>query len=315
MQVEYYRSRVMRERVARLVSERGYDLVYTHLIRMAEYARRLPLPKVMGLQVSQALNLGRMLERASDPLRKAFYGIETRKVRPYEAEAAADFDRVFLCGPADIAELEKTAPMPQAVVCPHGQDMPAAERLAGERQAGAIVVSGVMSTYTNVDAVSWFAREVFPLVEREVPEAEFWIVGRNPQRAVRDLARPGKVVVTGEVPDVYDWLCRAAVGVAPLRIGAGMQNKLVQAMAAGLPVVATSMANEGIGATPAEHLVVSDGAEGFASAVVELLKRSDVRERLGSAAHRYVAAHWTWEAHFEKLECVLREVRAGCTKR
>lgn len=313
MQAAYFRSRAMRRRIAETLETRRPDLVYTHLIRMAEYARHLPVPKVMGVQISQALNLQRVVEHASDPFRRFFYRVETDKVRPYEAQVCADFDRVFLCGSRDIEELEKTAPVPNAVVCPHGQDVPSAERLReAKREPGAIVISGVMATYTNVNAVTWFAEEIFPRVEKQVPEASFWIVGRNPQRAVRALARPPRVVVTGEVPDVYEWLLRAEVGIDPLRIGAGMQNKLIQAMAAGLPVVATPIANEGIGAIPEEHLLLRTDADAFADAVVGLLRDGSRREALGSAGRRFVEGHWTWEAHFEKLLGVLHEVaRAG----
>jgi glycosyltransferase involved in cell wall biosynthesis len=314
MQVAYFRSGEMQRVVARLVAERRYDVVYTHLIRMAEYARRLPLPKAMGVQISQALNLRRMVEHARDPLRRTFYQIETAKVRPYEAAVCADFDRVFLCGPADIEEIARTAPVPNALVCPHGQDVPPLERVRrAERQPGAVVISGVMSTYTNVNAACWFAQEIFPRVLARHPEASFWIVGRNPQRPVQALARPPRVVVTGEVPDVYDWLCRAEVAVAPLRIGAGMQNKVVQAMACELPVVATAVANEGIGATPDQHLLVRDDLEGFADGVAGLLADASARARLGAAARGFVEAHWTWEAHFERMLEVFREISARRT--
>jgi glycosyltransferase involved in cell wall biosynthesis len=312
MQTEYYRSRAMRARIAELVAREGYDLVYTHLIRVAEYTRGLPIPKVMGMQVSQALNLERMVAHARDPLRKLFYAIEAAKVRPYEVAAAADFDRVFLCGPSDIAALERTAPVPNAVVCPHGQDVPPLERVrAAQRTPGAIVISGVMSTFTNVDAATWFAQTIFPRVVDRVPHAQFWIVGRNPQRSVAALAQPGRIEVTGEVADVNDWLCRAEVAVAPLRIAAGMQNKLVQAMACELGVVATSAANEGIGGVPDTHLLVRDDAESFADAVVELLRDADRRAALARSARAFVEKSWTWEAHFEKLEAVLAEV-ASC---
>jgi glycosyltransferase involved in cell wall biosynthesis len=303
MQTEYYRAAAMRERIGRLVAAHAYDVVYTHLIRMAEYTRDLQLPKGMGMQVCQALNLGRMREHAPDPFRKLFYGIEAAKVRSYETAAAADFDRVFLCGRSDVEALERTAPVPNAVVCPHGQDVPALERVReAKREPGAIAISGVMSTFTNVDAVTWFAKEVFPRVLERVPHARFWIVGRNPQRAVEALASPGRIEVTGEVPDVADWLCRAEVGVAPLRIAAGMQNKLVQAMACELGVVATTAANEGIGATPDAHLLVRDDAAGFADAVASLLEDAERRRALARAARGFVESHWTWEAHFEKLE-------------
>jgi sugar transferase (PEP-CTERM/EpsH1 system associated) len=309
MQVAYYRSAEMARLVRERVQRERYDLAYVHLIRMAEYVRGLPLPKVIGLQISQALNLQRMVDNVGDPARRLFYRIEASKVRPYEAGICRDFDRVFLVGQRDIDEIAKTAPVSNALVQPHGQDVPAAARLAAaQREPGAIVMSGVMATYTNVDAATWFAREVFPLIEREVPEASFWVVGRQPQREVLALARPPRVVVTGEVPDVSDWLLRAEVGVAPLRIGAGMQNKLVQAMAAGLPVVATTVANEGIRATPDEHLWLRDDPRAFADAVVALLRDRAARERLGRAARSFVERHWTWEAHFEEQLRVFSEV-------
>jgi glycosyltransferase involved in cell wall biosynthesis len=122
------------------------------------------------------------------------------------------------------------------------------------------------------------------------------------------LARPPRVVVTGEVPDVSDWLLRAEVGVAPLRIGAGMQNKLVQAMAAGLPVVATPVANEGIRATPELHLWLREDPRAFADAVIALLQDRAARERLGASARCFVEQHWTWEAHFDRQLRVFAEV-------
>jgi glycosyltransferase involved in cell wall biosynthesis len=309
MQAAYFLSAAMKARVEQLVAGGGYDIVYTHLIRMSEYTRRLPLPKVLGMQISQALNLSRMVDHAADPFRRLFYRIETAKVRPYEATVAADYDRVFLCGPSDVAAIERTAPLPNVEIRPHGQDVPPLERVrAARREPGAVVITGAMGTYTNVDAVTWFATEAFPRIEAAVPEASLWIVGRSPPRAVRALARPPRVVVTGEVPDVYAWLCRAEVAVAPMRIGAGMQNKVVQAMASELPVVATRVANEGIGATPEEQILIRDDPEAQAAEVVRLLRDPERRQQLGRAGRAFVEAHWTWEAHFEKLERVLVEV-------
>jgi len=303
MQVQYYDSHRMSELIRERVAQGRYDLVYTHLIRMAEHTRLLDIPKALGMQISQALNLRRMFDHAKDPFRRLFYWIESTKVQAYEARVASDFDRVFLCGPSDIEAIEKTAPIPNARVCPHGQDIPPLEQVRSTvREPGAIVVSGVMSTYTNVDAVSWFAQQVFPRIEREVPEAKFWIVGRNPQRQVRALARPDKVIVTGEVPDVYEWLCRAQLSVAPLRIGAGMQNKVVQAMACELPVVATPVANEGIGAEPDANIVLCGDEQSMAESVVKLLRNEGERVRIGRAARTFVEANWTWDANFENLE-------------
>lgn len=312
MQVAYYRSAAMARLVEERVARERYDLVHAQLMRMAEYARRLPLPKTLSLQISQALNLDRMVDTIGDPTRRLFYRVEAAKVRPYEAAVCRDFDRVFLAGQRDVDEIARTAPVDNAVVRPHGQDLPDAGRVTqARRESGAIVMCGVMATYTNVDAATWFAREVFPLVEREVPGASFWVVGRRPQRALLALARPPRVVVTGEVDDVYEWLLRAEVGVVPLRVGAGMQNKLLQEMAAGLPVVATPVANEGIGAADGAQLWLREDPRAFADAVVALLRDPAERARLGAAARAFVEEQWTWEAHFERQLEVFREVAEG----
>jgi glycosyltransferase involved in cell wall biosynthesis len=151
---------------------------------------------------------------------------------------------------------------------------------------------------------------MLPRVRARVPGARFVIVGRNPQKSILDLAEPGVIEVTGEVPDVYDWLYRAQVAVAPLRVAAGMQNKIVQAMACELPVVATPVANEGIAATPGDQILLAEDPDGFAEQVVRLLEDEATRTRVGQAARSYVEASWTWEALFRRLEGVMQSAVA-----
>ncbi|HEV8128610.1 MAG TPA: glycosyltransferase, partial [Candidatus Eisenbacteria bacterium] len=115
-------------------------------------------------------------------------------------------------------------------------------------EAPSIVFTGLMDYFPNVDGVRHFCAEIFPRVRAEVPDARFVIVGRNPVRSVRALARLPGVSVTGAVPDVRPYLASAAVSVAPLRVARGIQNKILEAMAMALPVVATSAAFEGVGA-------------------------------------------------------------------
>lgn len=309
LQVNYYRSGRMKQLVEHKVAIGDYDIVYTHLIRMAEYTRHLNLPKVLGLQVSQALNLGRMIKYNSNPFLKLFYQIELARVKSYEATVAQDFDRVLLCGQSDIDSLNETLPVQNAVVCPHGQDIPSLSELRKtEKQPGVIAMSGVMSTHTNVEAVLWFAREVFPLVLRKYPESEFWIVGRNPTRRIRNLKRNPKIKVLGEVSNLYEWLAKASIAVAPVRIAAGMQNKIVQAMACELPVVSTAAANEGIGAKPNEHIIIKDDPREYSEALIELLHDREKRIRIGKAARKFVEQYWSWDYHFQRQEKIFLEV-------
>ena len=126
-----------------------------------------------------------------------------------------------------------------------------------------------------------FVREIFPLIRQRVPDAVLYIVGANPTHGVRALGETEGVVVTGEVESVYTWLRRAAVGVNPLRAGAGLQNKVLEGMACGLPMVITSVANEGIKATTGAHVLVADSVSAFVENIVNLLGNRESRHSLG----------------------------------
>ena len=168
-----------------------------------------------------------------------------------------------------------------------------------------LVFNGVLRTYTNVHAIVWFAENVWPLVRAGEARAKLLIVGRDPRPEVLALAALDGVTVTGEVPDPADYIARAAVCINPVQVGAGMQNKLIEFMAMRKAVVATTVANEGIRATPGDHLVIADDARSFANSVLALLADPARRDRLAEAARAYILKSWTWEAHFLTLEAAM----------
>ena len=161
-----------------------------------------------------------------------------------------------------------------------------------------LVFCGVLRTYANVHAITWFADEVWPLMKEARPDARLLIVGRDPRPEVRDLGRRDGIEVTGEVANPADYIARAQLCINPVQAGAGMQNKLIEFLAMAKPVVATSVANEGIGARPGEHLMIADSPAVFAAAIQNLLGNSARAASLGTAARRFVEETWTWEAQF-----------------
>ena len=142
---------------------------------------------------------------------------------------------------------------------------------------------------------------------RKSPDVTFFIVGANPHSSVRALDEDPSVTVTGEVDSIYSWLRRASVGVNPLRAGAGLQNKVLEGMACGLPLVVTPVANEGIKAVPGVHLLTAVAPSEFAEAVVRLLKSGDLRRRFGNAARDFIEENWSWDKHFDRLERMFEE--------
>ncbi|MEA3063687.1 MAG: hypothetical protein QOJ27_115, partial [Sphingomonadales bacterium] len=204
-----------------------------------------------------------------------------------EAEAALFRRRSGLAG-ADIRALQNGVDLdyydPEAVFPRVGEGGPL------------IVFTGQMDYSPNIDAVSWFARDVLPLL----PGARFAIVGRKPAEAVRRLAGP-RIVVTGAVPDVRSWLAAADVAVAPLRIARGIQNKVLEAMAMARPVVASPAAFEGIEAAPGRHLLVAEGAGAQAEAIAALLGDPARAAAMGQAARRHMLERYRWEARLAPL--------------
>jgi sugar transferase (PEP-CTERM/EpsH1 system associated) len=175
---------------------------------------------------------------------------------------------------------------------------------------GSVCFVGKMDYAPNVDAVGWFYRHVFPLVRQALPAVRFLIVGSHPTDAVRALARDVAVEVTGYVDDVRPYL-RGGVMVLPMRMGGGILNKLLQGLALGVPVVATSRSLEGLSAVPNRDLLVADSADGLAAGIVRLATDTDLRLRLASNGRRYVEKAHQWTATVSRYEAELARLLLG----
>jgi sugar transferase (PEP-CTERM/EpsH1 system associated) len=234
---------------------------------------------------------------------------EAAKLFAFEREVAERAEISLLVSEAEANLFRARAGLPNADIraLPNGVDTDfyRPDAVPAEAPHPLIVFAGQMDYAPNVDAAAWFAREVLPLV----PGATFAIVGRNPSPAVKALASE-RVIVTGEVPDVRPWLAAADVVVAPLRVARGIQNKVLEAMAAGRPVVASPAAFEGIEADPGRDLAVADGAEAQAKAIRDLLADPAWAASIGASARRRMEEAYRWEARLAPLASLV-----GLTRR
>lgn len=167
-----------------------------------------------------------------------------------------------------------------------------------------IVFTGAMDYWPNIDGVRWFAAEMLPRLRELQPAAHFTIVGMRPSSAVRALAA-ADVTVTGTVPDIRPYLQHAAVVVAPLRVARGVQNKILEAMAMGRPVVATDACAVGIDAVDGRDLRVAGGPDEMVGAIDALLKNRTAAEAMGRAARERIVSAYTWDAQLSRLESAL----------
>ncbi|MEZ5659064.1 MAG: TIGR03087 family PEP-CTERM/XrtA system glycosyltransferase [Burkholderiaceae bacterium] len=249
---------------------------------------------------------------AAPPWTAWVYRRESAKLASLEAQIVEHFDSVALTTADEVALLRSRLPGARSIeVLANGVDLAFYDRaLAPPRPDGrpdgpAIVFTGVMDYAPNVDAVTWFADEVLPKVRAHVTDAQFVIVGSRPTPAVLALAERDAITVTGFVDDVRADLGAAAVCVAPLRIARGVQNKVLEAMAMGRPVVCTSAAATGIEARAGQELLVADEAAEFAAQVCWLLADQAAADRLGRAGREFVERHHRWADNLARLDRML----------
>jgi glycosyltransferase involved in cell wall biosynthesis len=292
----------------------GFDPEVVHVTsgRLAELGRALgPIPSVVA--PLDAAHLGIAARAAASRLpKRTLLRLEERRVRRFEAEEYERFDRVVVVSDQDRTALERLNPRLRVVVIPNGVDP---GRFAPDPSVPPdrrrIVFTGVMSSPANVVAAEFLARAVLPEVRRSCPDARLALVGRAPPERVGALAALAGVEVTGEVPDVRPWLAGSRVFACPMQTGTGIKNKLLEAMAAGLPCVATTMALGGLGVSPGREILVADTAEDLAAEIVRVLDDDGLAERLGRAARAYVVAHHSWEAVARAYERVYEEIASG----
>jgi len=181
-----------------------------------------------------------------------------------------------------------------------------AQRFANPYKLGTkvLVFTGAMDYWPNVDAVRWFAVELFPAIRTKIPDLEFYIVGARPTKTVLELSTIPGVIVTGSVDDVRPYLAFSEIAIAPLRIARGIQNKVLEAMAMEKVVVASPQALEGIAAIPGVEIFEADGAEEYINHVISLLEHRQIE--VGKAARRRVIEDYNWDKNLSRIDRLLQ---------
>jgi glycosyltransferase involved in cell wall biosynthesis len=188
----------------------------------------------------------------------------------------------------------KEAPQARIAVVDNGVDTAYFSGLPNHGNRNRIVFVGLMAYHANVDGMTWFTREIWPAVRKQMPDKVLTVVGANPTPEVLELRREPHVEVTGTVPDVRPWYAEAFAAIVPLRVGAGTRLKILESMAAGVPVVSTAVGAEGLDVTHGENILIADGAQEWADALAELQDEA-CRQRLIEGGRRLVRSRYDWD--------------------
>jgi len=292
-----------------LVQQHNCDVLHVDRKRIASALSGLPLPKILDATDSITLYMKRVLRYGSLPQRLISI-VELLKVPSFEAEVCRGFSSCLATTDEDAQALRSTGVDTSLEVLPNGVDE-RFFRCARNEEADTLLFVGTMYYSPNVDAATWFSKRVFPRIKAVKPRARLRLVGSRPTRAVRRLAHISGVEVTGAVRDIMPYLERATVFVAPIRIGGGFPNKVAEALAAGVPTVATPAAHAGIpGLVPGAHLVEATHPEEFASSTLQVLEDANLRKRLRASERDFMRTGYGWDEVVERLEKIYTSSRA-----
>lgn len=306
LQAALYESRRMRQAIAEARRVDPYDVAHVQLARMAPYLDDIrPIPHVVDLVDALSLNMERRA-RHDRGLWRWVARLEGQRLARYERAVCDSADQALVGSPMD---RESLGSPPKLAVVTSGVDLAEFSYRRAGREPDTVIFSGNMGYFPNVQAALWLGRTILPAIGRAIPGVRLRIVGARPDRRILSLARHDpRITVEDHVETVSSHLRRAAVAVAPMQAGSGQQLKVLEAMASGTPVVATTLAASGIEARRGEHLLVADEPDAFAAHVIRLLRDPALAGDLAEGARRLVEDRYTWERSVAEIEHIYRAV-------
>ncbi|HTJ89164.1 MAG TPA: TIGR03087 family PEP-CTERM/XrtA system glycosyltransferase [Acidocella sp.] len=313
LSVSYYQSKDMDRWIQSVAKHTDIAQVFVFSSTMAPYAELLPkVPKLLDMVDVDSEKFSSYSKSSKFPF-NLVWSREGRTLLNFERSLIGKFDRTIFASQAEKLRFDALAPESVANTdwVTNGVDTayfsPELGFTSPFDSRPAIVFTGTMDYRPNIEAVLWFSKHVLPALGRHKKGPVFYIVGANPSPEVRELAAQNNIVVTGKVTDVRPYLAHASVSVAPLRIGRGIQNKVLEAMAMARPVVVSTEALTGIDATPGYDLIVADNAPDMVKAISDVL---DLKHgQLGRNARRTIYEIYSWPAALSRLDDMLPEPR------
>jgi len=301
------RSARLEESIGQVVKEEGPDIIHIHSLQFAPYAEPYDIPKVIDLVETMTLMYQRMLPHRRDAL-SYMYRLELAKVRRYECSGLKSFDRVLVMSEPIKDHLVDMGCDADISVVRVGVDTEYFRPEMKDADPDRIVFVGTMTFYQNVDGIVFFCREVLPLIRKEIPGVKLWVIGGNPPPSVEELSGQAGVEVTGYVGDIRPYLNASSVYIAPIRIATGLHAKILEAMAMGLPVVATPQSCEGMGVVDGEHALLAATPGIFADKVAQLMKDKALKKKIAENGRLLVDNNYTSAHAAADLERVYKEI-------
>jgi sugar transferase (PEP-CTERM/EpsH1 system associated) len=308
----YFHRAEMAQTVGQLLRSYPFDLLFAYSSSVAPYLMEASPPKVVDFVDSDASKWKQYADFHRFP-KSYLFALEAAHLGEFERSLVKRFDASVFVAPREVTHIEDQNLREKIRFIQNGVDLEFFQPSVRGAAAPVIIFTGAMDYLPNVDAVRFYAEAVFPVVRSRFPAAQFLVVGSQPAPAVLRLSRLPRVTVVGAVPDVRPYLAEAAVAVAPLRISQGIQNKVLEALASGLPVVASPLAANGIARVGELPIRVANSAEEFGERTIQLLAEGPLSEEQVSICRVILAENYNWGRNLSAFDDLFAELsRAAC---
>jgi sugar transferase (PEP-CTERM/EpsH1 system associated) len=298
------------ERLVRAcVADNAFDIVWASTATMARYALLAKnVPKVLEEQNSMMRMMREQYLAQPNPLRRFRYWLTWQKCKRYEAWLLSAFDLCTMVSDKDRNARLELAPDQSVAVVPNGVDLEHYTTGLARPQPASLIYSGALTYHANFDAVKFFLSQIYPLIKEEVAEVTFRVTGETRGVPLQGLPADTSVEFTGYMEDIRPYVAGSWACVVPLRIGGGTRLKILEAMALGTPVVATSKGAEGLEVTDRENILIADEPTDFADQVLHLLRDPGLREKLSKGGRRLVVEKYDWKVIGREFSALLQQI-------
>ena len=304
MQCGYFYNRKAAKKINNLIAKHKPDMLFGQLLRIAEYIRYKNLPKTIDYQDIFSYGMKRRADIASFVTRP-IYNMEYRRLCRYEAAIFEDFDVKTIISEPD-RELFPHERRDEILIIPNGVDHDYFKPQKREKKYD-LVFTGNMSYPPNVNAVDYLANEIMPIVWKTLPGTTLYIAGATPDPKVKKAASE-RIIVSGWLDDIRDAYAQSRIFIAPMRIGTGLQNKLLEAMSMRLPAITSPLANASLGAKPDEEILIGNNAVEMAQHIITLLTNKEKAERLAQAGFDFTNRVYDWGKATSIMELAMTQL-------
>ncbi|MEI6091703.1 MAG: glycosyltransferase [bacterium] len=307
LEVDFFTQPQFKKVVDDLLDNCDIDLAISFFMRTSGYLKNKSIPTILIAEDCRTLYMKRSYKESFNIFQKSVRYWEYRKLRNFEPKLMGNFDIVTFVTKEDIEYAKKQNPKPEYRLLTNGTDLTKFYPAENNKERKFILLTGKMDIWANHIMAKYIVKKIMPEVVKEVPNAKLMIVGANPTLDVR-LLQSQYVEVTGNVPDLLPYLQKARVFLHPHSGATGIQNKLLEAMAAGCPVVTSNTGNQGIYAKHLQAALIANSTEEFVKYTIQLLKDDDLVEKLSKNCRKLIEETHSWEVVNEQMRGIIEEL-------